>query len=97
VVSVASRAKSSASILAAVAHALSHALHVPTRSVLLAALTVSAVCPVELRATGFPALSGVRILSNAVINVQASVVHLVRKSVSVKSVLMRIPSLAWWT
>ncbi|KAH0285979.1 hypothetical protein KCU62_g7088, partial [Aureobasidium sp. EXF-3399] len=39
VVSATSHAKSSASILDAVAHALSHALHVPTRSVLLAALT----------------------------------------------------------
>jgi hypothetical protein len=94
VVFATSHAKSSASILTAVDCALSHVLRVPMRSVLLAALTVNAACPVELPAIGSLAHSAVKTLSSAVINVRASVVHLVQKYASVKNVLMETPSLA---
>jgi hypothetical protein len=97
VVFATSPAKSSASILVAVDYVLSHALHVPTRSVLLAALTVSVVCLVEHLVIGFHALSAVRAFLNVIINVPASAVHLVLKLLSVKNVPMRTPSLVWWT
>jgi hypothetical protein len=89
-----SHAKSSVSTRTVVEHVLSHALHVLMRSVLLAALTASAACHVELPVTGSPALSAVRTSSTAVINVQAFAVHLVQMFVSVKNALMKTPSLA---